>query len=95
METKFTRKLNDLEAAVSNFRGALTLQPSFPGDYCSVRLVLYSRNITAKSMNLLGWQARCNMRNVVRMMGQVYRKALRKVYAGGGDTYAETYHHWK
>lgn len=31
METKFTRKLNDLEAALSNFRDALTLQPSlFP-----------------------------------------------------------------
>lgn len=31
METKFTRKLSDLEAALSNFRDALTLQPSlFP-----------------------------------------------------------------
>ncbi|MBK5275029.1 MAG: nucleotidyltransferase substrate binding protein [Desulfuromonadales bacterium] len=31
METKFTRKLNDLEAALSNFREALTLEPSlFP-----------------------------------------------------------------
>lgn len=28
METKFTRKLSDLEAALSNFRDALTLQPS-------------------------------------------------------------------
>lgn len=31
METKFTRKLSDLEATLSNFRDALTLQPSlFP-----------------------------------------------------------------
>ena len=31
METKFTHKLNDLEAALSNFRDALTLEPSlFP-----------------------------------------------------------------
>jgi hypothetical protein len=31
METKFTRKLNDLEAALSNFHDALTLEPSlFP-----------------------------------------------------------------
>lgn len=31
METKFTRKLNDLEAALVNFRDALTLEPaSFP-----------------------------------------------------------------
>lgn len=31
METKFTRKLNDLEAALSNFRDALSLEPSlFP-----------------------------------------------------------------
>jgi nucleotidyltransferase substrate binding protein (TIGR01987 family) len=31
METKFTRKLNDLEAALSNFRDALTLEPAlFP-----------------------------------------------------------------
>ena len=31
METKLTRKLNDLEAAVSNFHDALTLEPSlFP-----------------------------------------------------------------
>lgn len=31
METKFTRKLNDLEAALANFRDALTLEPtSFP-----------------------------------------------------------------
>lgn len=31
METKFTRKLNDLEAALSNLRDALTLEPSlFP-----------------------------------------------------------------
>ena len=31
METKFTRKLNDLEAALSNFREALTIEPSlFP-----------------------------------------------------------------
>ena len=28
METKFTRKLNDLEAALSNFRDALTLDPT-------------------------------------------------------------------
>jgi nucleotidyltransferase substrate binding protein (TIGR01987 family) len=27
METKFTRKLNDLEAALSNYREALTLEP--------------------------------------------------------------------
>jgi len=27
METKFTRKLNDLESALSNFRDALTLDP--------------------------------------------------------------------
>jgi hypothetical protein len=27
METKFTRKLNDLESAFSNFRDALTLDP--------------------------------------------------------------------
>ena len=31
METKFTRKLKDLEAALSNFRDALTLEPAlFP-----------------------------------------------------------------
>ena len=31
METKFARKLNDLEAALSNFRDALTLEPAlFP-----------------------------------------------------------------
>ena len=31
METKFTRKLNDLEAALANFRDALTLEPAlFP-----------------------------------------------------------------
>lgn len=31
METKFTRKLNDLDAALSNFHDALTLEPSlFP-----------------------------------------------------------------
>ena len=31
METKFTRKLKDLEAALANFRDALTLEPSlFP-----------------------------------------------------------------
>jgi nucleotidyltransferase substrate binding protein (TIGR01987 family) len=31
METKYTRKLNDLEAALSNFRDALTLEPAlFP-----------------------------------------------------------------
>lgn len=31
METKFTRKLNDLEAALANFRDALTLEPTlFP-----------------------------------------------------------------
>lgn len=31
METKFARKLNDLEAAVSNFRDSLTLEPAlFP-----------------------------------------------------------------
>src|SRR5665647_3988765 len=31
METKFSRKLNDLEAALLNFRDSLTLQPSlFP-----------------------------------------------------------------
>ena len=31
METKFTRKLNNLEAVLSNFREALTLEPSlFP-----------------------------------------------------------------
>lgn|SRR5450830_1522473 len=31
METKFTRKLKDLEAALSNFKGALTLEPAlFP-----------------------------------------------------------------
>jgi nucleotidyltransferase substrate binding protein (TIGR01987 family) len=31
METKFTRKLNDLESALSNFRNALTLEPAlFP-----------------------------------------------------------------
>jgi nucleotidyltransferase substrate binding protein (TIGR01987 family) len=31
METKFTRKLNDLEAALTNFRDALTLEPAmFP-----------------------------------------------------------------
>jgi len=31
METKLTRKLNDLEAALSNFRDALTLEPAlFP-----------------------------------------------------------------
>ena len=31
METKFTRKLNDLEAALANFRDALTLDPAiFP-----------------------------------------------------------------
>jgi nucleotidyltransferase substrate binding protein (TIGR01987 family) len=31
METKFTRKLKDLEAAVSNFRDSLTLEPAlFP-----------------------------------------------------------------
>ncbi len=28
METKFTRKLNDLEAALANFRDALTLEPA-------------------------------------------------------------------
>jgi len=28
METKFTRKLNDLESALSNFRNALTLEPA-------------------------------------------------------------------
>ena len=28
METKFTRKLNDLDAALSNFRDALTLEPA-------------------------------------------------------------------
>ena len=31
METKFTRKLNDLEAALANFRDSLTLEPTlFP-----------------------------------------------------------------
>jgi hypothetical protein len=31
METKLTRKMNDLEAALSNFRDALTLDPTlFP-----------------------------------------------------------------
>lgn len=31
METKFTRKLNDMEAALANFRDALTLEPTlFP-----------------------------------------------------------------
>src|SRR6266568_9694166 len=31
METKFTRKLNDLEAALANFRDSLTLEPAlFP-----------------------------------------------------------------
>ena len=31
METRFARKLNDLEAALSNFRVALTLEPAlFP-----------------------------------------------------------------
>lgn len=31
METKVTRKLNDLKAALSNFRDALTLEPAlFP-----------------------------------------------------------------
>jgi nucleotidyltransferase substrate binding protein (TIGR01987 family) len=32
METKFTRKLNELEGALSNFRDAMTLEPAlFPG----------------------------------------------------------------
>jgi nucleotidyltransferase substrate binding protein (TIGR01987 family) len=29
METKFTRKLNDLEAALSSFRDALTIEPAY------------------------------------------------------------------
>lgn len=33
--------------------------------------IMVSRANPAKSMNLLGWQARYKMRDVVRLMGQV------------------------